>query len=268
MADILSEIMANKEKEIAEAMLVQPISNLVSTLNASRRNVRDFSSAIRKGDGNIAVIAEIKSHSPSAGTIIDPEYFYPSNIATEYERSGAAAISVLTDKRYFRGDLSHMRDARHCTNLPVLRKDFIISDYQVYESAYQDADAILLIAAAMPKGKLKQLYRLANQVGLHVLVEAHNESELEAALETGCHNIGINNRDINSQTVNLSVTERLVHLIPKNRTLVSESGIKTYEEVKKMKDVGVNAVLVGESLLRQADVGQALRELIGYAPAK
>lgn len=267
MTVTLAEILEHKRVEIEEAKQRLPMKRLLG-MTYSDRKVRDFSAALRK-DGRLALIGEIKSASPSAGIIINPSEFYPSDIALQYAKGGAAALSVLTDSKYFSGSFNHLSAARHATNLPVLRKDFIISEYQVYESAYHNADAILLIAAAMNKGKLRELYNLASaQLGMHVLIEIHAESELEEALRTGCQNIGINNRDLNTQTTDLGITERLAPKIPRDRTIVSESGIRTYEEIKRLNAFGVHAALVGESLLRQHNIEQAVQDLIGYELAK
>lgn len=219
---------------------------------------RDFWAAMKRE--GISLIAEVKKASPSAGLL--REDFVAAEIARIYERSGAAAISVLTDERFFQGSLSDLTDVRNAVELPVLRKDFIFDAYQVLESKVFGADAILLIARLLSVEELRKLHLLARQVDLDVLVEVHGEEDLAAALEIGGLFLGINNRDLETSEVDLSTTERLLAKIPEGKIIVSESGIRSRKEVKYLEDLGIDAVLVGEALMRCSDIGAKVRELI------
>jgi len=221
----------------------------------------DFASALR-GD-RIQLIAEVKKASPSGG-IIRPG-FNPVEIAKIYASNGASAISILTEARYFQGSLNHLRDIRNALGnkrLPLLRKDFISDPYQVYESLAYGADGLLLIVAILTPEKLEELLRLSHQLGMSCLVEVHNKAELEIALRSGARIIGINNRDLNTFTVDLTTTERLRLLIPQDRIVVSESGIKNHSDMEKMKKWGVDAVLIGESLMSATDIVAKMEELL------
>jgi indole-3-glycerol phosphate synthase len=218
-----------------------------------------FKKAISR-KGRINLIAEIKKSSPSQGIIRHD--FDPLSIALTYQASGACAISVLTDERFFDGKLEYVRMVKKRVTIPVLRKEFIIDEYQIYESAAVGCDAILLISNILTKEELGRFYHTAKQLGMDVLVEVHNEEELWKALDTPAGIIGINNRDLSNFNVDLSVTRRLIHLIPENRTIVSESGIRTYEDVMFLKSLGVNAVLIGETFMRADNIGNKIRELI------
>jgi len=213
-----------------------------------RDDLRNFWSALQRPDGKLAVIAEIKKASPSAGLIA--ESFDPVAIAQDYERAGAAAISVLTDKQFFQGTLDHLVDVRRAVALPILRKDFILDEIQVAESAAAGADAILLIVAALEQKQLVDLYAAAAKYRLDALVEVHTRAELDRALEMGAKIIGINNRNLATFDVDLSVTEELCKQVSDDVVLVSESGIKTAEDVARLQGCGVDAILVGEALMR------------------
>lgn len=220
----------------------------------------DFASALR--GNHIKLIAEVKRASPSQG-IIRPD-FNPVEIAQTYADNGAAAISVLTEAKYFQGSLDHLRDIRKALGdrLPLLRKDFIIDPYQVYESRAYGADSLLLIVAILTPGKLEALLGLSHELGMSCLVEVHNEAELEITLNSGAKVIGINNRDLSTFDVDLTTTKRLRLLIPQGRIVVSESGIKNRSDMEKMKWWGVDAVLVGESLLTAPDIRAKMKELL------
>lgn len=213
-----------------------------------RDDLRNFWSALQRPDGKLAVIAEIKKASPSAGLIA--ESFDPVAIAQDYERAGAAAISVLTDKQFFQGTLDHLVDVRRAVALPILRKDFILDEIQVAESAAAGTDAILLIVAALEQKQLVDLYAAAAKYRLDALVEVHTREELDRALEMGAKIIGINNRNLATFDVDLSVTEELCKQVSDDVVLVSESGIKTAEDVARLQGCGVDAILVGEALMR------------------
>jgi indole-3-glycerol phosphate synthase len=203
---------------------------------------------------------EAKKASPSAGIIAAD--FNPLSQAREYARGGAHALSVLTDEKYFHGHLSYLRQIREQVELPLLRKDFIVHELQVYESVVAGADAILLIVAALDDKKLRVLYDLAKTCQLDVLVEVHDLPEMERALELGAEIIGINNRNLKTFTVDLATTEELAEEIPSEAVAISESGIKTAEDVRRVRACGINAVLVGETLMRAKNVPEAIKELL------
>jgi len=220
----------------------------------------DFASALQ--GNHIKLIAEVKRASPTKG-IIRPD-FNPVEIAQTYAGNGAAAISVLTEAKYFQGSLDHLRDIRKAlgNRLPLLRKDFLCDPYQVYESRAYGADCLLLIVAILTPEKLGALLRLSHELGMSCLVEVHNEAELEIALNSGAKVIGINNRDLSTFDVDLTTTKRLRPLIPQDRIVVSESGIKNRSDMEKMKRWGVDAVLIGESLLSAPNIAAKMKELL------
>lgn len=207
------------------------------------------------------MVAEIKRASPSAGVIRTG--FDPAAIATSYERSGAACLSVLTDERYFMGGDGHLADARAATDLPALRKDFIVDPYQVYESRALGADCLLLIAAALDVSRLADLARLGSEIGLEVLIEVHDDHELEAALQLEAKLVGINNRDLATFQTSLETTVDLLDAVPEDVTVVAESGIRTPDDVRLLREAGVRAFLVGTAFLRESDPGKALERLFG-----
>ena len=212
----------------------------------------------------VGIIAEVKKASPSKGVICRD--FDPVEIARIYAASGASAISVLTEEKYFLGSLAYLkaiRDDLGSKRPPLLRKDFIIDPYQVYESRANGADALLLIAAILTPDKLKELLDLSHELGMECLVEVHNENEVEIALSAGAGIIGINNRDLKTFDVDIRTTERLRPLIPPDRLVVSESGIRGRDDMQKMKQWGVNAVLIGEALVSAPDIGAKMKELLG-----
>ena len=240
--NILDEIVENKIIQIKKEKIQIPLQNLI---NIEPRGVRDFQVALSASD--LAIIAEVKKASPSKG-LIDPN-FDPVKTALNYEKYGVNAISVLTEKKYFLGDDKNILLVKDKTSKPILRKDFIIDKYQIYQSYSLGADAILLIASVL-KDKLKSYYHLAKSIGLYCLVEVYDRFEIELALECGCKIIGINNRDLNNFSVDISTTEKLMKYIPKDKIVVSESGITSTADLKYLKSIGANAVLIGESFMR------------------
>jgi indole-3-glycerol phosphate synthase len=266
MANILNEIVAHKRIEVARARSAEPLESLRDRALASGRP-RNFFAAVTRDRQSINVIAEVKRASPSAGLI--REDFDPVALATSYADAGAAAISCLTDHRYFQGSLDFIAKIKQAVDLPVLRKDFIIDPYQVYQSRAAGADAILLIAECLAEGELVDLLILATELQLTVLLEVHEvESLLRVRPHVGFPHpkyclLGINNRDLRSMTTDLNHTLRLVDMVEDTSVLVSESGIRDHADVQRLRQAGVNIILVGEHLMRQDDVGQALRSLIG-----
>jgi indole-3-glycerol phosphate synthase len=266
MADVLAQIVMDKRREVAQAR--QKVSE--EELRLRIRDVeppRNFFAAVTRPKGELRVIAEVKKASPSAG-VIRPD-FDPVSIAKAYHQNGAAAISCLTDAKYFQGALEYIKLIKQAVPLPVLRKDFIIDPYQLYESRAAGADAVLLIAECLEEGELIDMLILATELRLTVLVEVHEvESLLRVRQHIGFPHpsyalLGINNRDLKTMTTHLSHTLRLLEMVENLDILVSESGIKTVEDVRRLRDAGVHRILVGEHLMRQPDVGLALKELIG-----
>ncbi|HEY8891807.1 MAG TPA: indole-3-glycerol phosphate synthase TrpC [Clostridium sp.] len=240
--NILDEIVENKVHQITVEKIDKPLENFI---NIETRVIRDFRQSLT-GNG-LSIIAEVKKASPSKG-LIDPN-FDPIKTALNYEKYGVDAISVLTEKKYFLGDDKNIRLVKEKTSKPILRKDFIIDKYQIYQSHFLGSDAILLITSVL-KDKLKSYFELATSLGLHCLVEVHNRVEIELALECGSKIIGINNRDLNNFNVDIHTTESLMKYIPKDKIIVSESGISSISDVKYLKSIEVNAVLIGESFMR------------------
>ena len=262
MSDILNKIVAVKREEVAAAIERKPLSAMRADAE-SRVLTRDFVGALRAkiAAGKPAVIAEIKKASPSKGVLRAD--FIPADIAQTYAEYGAACLSVLTDQQFFQGSIDFLKQARASCSLPVLRKDFMIDAYQVYESRVMGADCILLIAACLDDAQMKVMEVLAMSLDMAVLVEVHDEAELERALKLRTPLIGINNRNLNTFEVSLDTTLDLVGKIPADRLLVTESGIATLEDVQRMRDAKVNAFLVGEAFMRADDPGVALMQLFG-----
>jgi indole-3-glycerol phosphate synthase len=257
---ILGRIVEEKRRVVEEAKRVKPLAEL--TRETAGICVKSTFKKNIARPHQINVIAEIKKASPSKGILRGD--FNPAKIAVTYQANGACAISVLTDERFFEGRLDHIRKVKENISLPVLRKDFIIDEYQVYESVAAGADAILLIAEILSTNEISALYNTANSLGLDVLIEVHNEEDMEKALSTGGPIIGINNRDLHTFKVDLNVTKRLIRLIPQNRVKVSESGIKSHEDLMFLKSLGVNAVLIGEAFMEADDIAGKMREIIRY----
>lgn len=262
MSTILDKIVATKRTEIAAAKSARPIDQLRAQLSQAPP-VRDFLAAIT-APGPIKLIAEVKKASPSAGLI--REDFHPATIAKIYEKHGASCISVLTDEQYFQGHLDYLREVRAAVEIPVLRKDFILDEYQLVEARAAGADAVLLIAECLTPAELSELHTQANDLGLTALVELYEPDNLPAVLAAGAVLIGVNNRDLRTFEVNLHHTLDIRRQVPSDKLLVGESGIKTHDDVQLLADAGVNAILVGESLMREADIGKAVENLLGTAP--
>jgi len=262
MSDILNKIIAVKRQEVAEAVSRKPLPAMRKDAE-SRVATRDFVGALRAKitAGKPAVIAEIKKASPSKGVLRAD--FIPADIAQSYAEFGAACLSVLTDQQFFQGSIDYLKQARASCSLPVLRKDFIIDAYQVYESRVMGADCILLIASCLDDAQMKSFEALAMSLDMAVLVEVHDEAELERALKLRTPLIGINNRNLNTFEVSLDTTLSLMGKVPAERLLVTESGISTPADVKRLRDARVNAFLVGEAFMRADEPGEALAELFG-----
>jgi indole-3-glycerol phosphate synthase len=262
---ILDEILATKRDEVT--VLRQP-----STRSRIRRAaldappVRDFGAALRRDDGRLAVIAEIKRRSPSKGDLA-PD-LEPETTARLYEAGGAAALSVLTDNPFFGGTVGDMQTARDTTALPALRKDFVIDEIQVFETRGVGADAMLLIVAAFPPdGLMADLHAMAVELGLSVLVEAHSEEEVERALAIGARIVGVNSRSLHTFDEDLAVAERLAALVPDDRVRVAESAVRSVEDAKRMAEVGFDAVLVGEALVRASDPAALVGAMAAHSVA-
>jgi len=256
---ILDEIYKHKLGEVSEDKKRIPVEALKEQIK-ERQSTKSFGDAL-KSDNNIRIIAEIKKASPSLGII--REDFNPVEIARIYEAGGAAAISVLTDEKFFRGSLSYLTDVKKSVNLPILRKEFIIDSYQIYEARSAGADAILLIAALLSVKEMQNYLDLAGELGMDCLAEIHSEAELKQVLQTNAHIIGINNRDLATFKTDLGTTLRLIPMIPAEKIVVSESGIKSRADVEKLMKEGVDAILVGETLMKSDDISAKLRELLG-----
>ena len=257
---ILSEILAHKRREVRASMKRLPLDFVKTAALALPRKKNVFRKALRASK-KIGVIAEIKHRSPSKGLL--RKDFDPARIAKQYDKAGAAALSVLTDKKYFGGSPEFLVRVKRVTSLPVLRKDFILEDYQVYESRLLGADAILLIAGALSTGKMRSLYKTAKQLGLDVLFEVHSTVELKKVLPLKPTILGVNNRDLRTFKVDLKVTRELSRMIPRSILLVSESGIGSAADLRGLSAFGVRAVLVGEGLVREKNPGTALKRLLG-----
>ena len=256
MADILTEIAAYKRDFVARAQAARPLAE-VRAAAADEPEARDFAGAL--GLEGISLIAEIKKASPSKGVL--REDFRPAQIAASYERGGAACLSVLTDVDFFQGSDEYLQQARAACGLPVIRKDFIIDPYQVYEARRIGADCILLILACLGDAQFRELNDLAHQLGMDVLIEVHDAAELERALRVSNRLIGINNRNLRTFEVSLDTTLGLLERIPQDRLVVTESGIHTPDDVQLMRSHGVHAFLVGEAFMRVPDPGARLAEL-------
>ncbi len=260
MSDILRRIVAVKHEEIAAAQAARPLA-AVRAQAESRRDTRGFEAALRArlAAGQSAVIAEVKKASPSKGVI--REHFVPAEIAASYARHGAACLSVLTDAPFFQGSAAYLEQARAACALPVLRKDFMVDAYQVYEARAMGADCILLIAACLDDAQMADLEACAHGLGMDVLVEVHDGDELKRALALKTPLLGINNRNLRSFEVSLDTTLALLPRVPADRLLVTESGILAPDDVRRMRAAGVHAFLVGEAFMRAADPGAALSAL-------
>lgn len=255
---ILDDIVQAKREEIASRARLNPFASLRRQA-ASRQDHRPFSDALLTSP--ISLIAEIKKASPSAGII--RENFDVAAIAEAYEAAGASAVSVLTDERFFSGSLENLELARRASTLPLLRKDFIIHEYQVAEAGAAGADAFLLIAAILSKSQMEDYISLGTELGMEALVEVHQGKELDRAVDAGSRIIGINNRDLKTFHVDLNVSLELGKALPEDTIRVSESGIRSRSDVEELERHGFNAILVGETLMRGADPGEEARRLLG-----
>jgi indole-3-glycerol phosphate synthase len=257
---ILSRIIEDQRRVVEEAKRLTPPEELVkkaNTISAKSAFKRNLSRP-----RHINLIAEIKKASPSKGIIRGD--FNPVKIAITYEANGASAISILTNERFFEGKLEHIKSVKERVSIPILRKDFIIDEYQIYETVVAGADAILLIAEILSSAELARFHSMAKELGLDALVEVHNEENIEKALAANADIIAINNRDLHTFKVEIGVTQRLIRLIPREKVIVSESGIKTHEDVMFLKSLGVNAVLIGEAFMESDDIALKMREIMRY----
>lgn len=258
MPTILDKIVATKREEIATARRSRPLESLRGELPSSAAPL-DFVQALQ-GQGVPRLIAEVKKASPSAGVI--REDFDPVAIAKTYARHGASAISVLTDVPYFQGNLEFLVQIRREVSLPLLRKDFVLDEYQIVEARVAGADAVLLIAECLDRYELADLYATIRAHGMEALIELYEPANLDAVLATGCPVVGVNNRNLHTFEVRLEHTLELRQQIPENRLVVGESGIRSHDDVVRLGNGGVDAILVGESLMREADIGQAVDRLL------
>ena len=254
---MLNEIIARKKKGVEQRKKILPLAQLRKRI-AQRKPPLDFPLALQ--GKHIGLIAEVKQASPSRG-ILCPN-FNPTEMAITYAQGGANAISVLTEVNYFKGSIDHLAAIREMVKLPLLRKDFIFDPYQVYESRAYGADALLLIVAILNQEQLQGLLSLSHSLGLKCLVEVHNQTDVERALVSGAEIIGINNRDLNTFTVDINTTRQLRSLIPQQKIVVAESGIKNRNDIEKLVDWGVNAALVGEALVTANNILTRMKELM------
>lgn len=263
MPDVLARICGDVSADIAARKTKRGVDALKQEIASRGDAPRGFGYALKQASaaGRYGLITEIKKASPSGG-LIRPD-FDPAALARAYEAGGAACLSVLTERAHFQGDPEHLKAARAAVTLPVLRKDFILDPWQVYESRAMGADCILLIMAALTDAQARELEQVAMSLDVDVLVEVHDREELDRALLLETSLIGINNRNLKTLTTDLAVTEELAPLVPPDRFLISESGIRNTDDLRRLAAVGPNCYLVGESLMRQEDVTQAVRELLG-----
>lgn len=259
MSTILEEICDYKREVVKTAKGETPIGDLRDAID-KLEPPRDFRFALRKP--GLSLIAEVKKASPVKGRLRTDQDLPPAELAALYERCGASAISVLTEDKYFMGTLKDLANVRRTVRVPCLRKDFIVDEYQIYEARAAQADAILLIVRSLSDAQLKEYHEIATQLGMGVLVETHDAAEIERALAAGAHIIGINNRDLNTFEVNVDTTLELKKLVPGGNVLVSESGIHSRDEVRKLEDGGVDAVLIGEALVTSNDIRAKIYELL------
>ena len=257
--DILNVIVKKKAARLEQAKILLPLRELRQRLRDLEKP-RNFKGTIKRGDCHIKLIAEIKKASPSKGLI--RHGFDPLKIAAVYEKKPVSALSVLTEEDFFQGNLSYIKEIKEITLKPVLRKDFIIDEYQIYESRASGADALLLIASILDRNQAEDYLDLAGQLGLDVLFEIHDEDDLEKALLAHAAIIGINNRDLKTLKVDLSTTLRLRKDIPEDRVVVSESGIRNRNDVARLEDAQIDAMLIGTSLMEAEDIGKKIDELV------
>jgi indole-3-glycerol phosphate synthase len=257
---ILDKIVANKRTQLEIEKTVTTIEEVMKASEYTASTIRNFKEALNKN--TISIIAEVKKASPSKGII--RENFSPSAIAKVYEEIKIDAISVLTERKFFQGSDNYINVVKNVTSKPVLRKDFIIDEYQLYQAKAIGSDAVLLIVSILGDN-LKEFYNKAKEIGIHCLTEVHDRQELYKALEIGCDIIGINNRDLKTFNEDLKTTEKLIKYIPKDIIIVSESGIKSSEDIKYLKNLGVNAVLIGETFMKKIDNINEVQEFVRSA---
>jgi indole-3-glycerol phosphate synthase len=255
---ILKRIVEAKRKEVASLKEMTPLAQLENAIG-NLLPVRDFRGAI--SNARCSIIAEVKRSSPSKGRI--REEFDPVQIATLYQDNGAQAVSVLTDEAFFDGKGAYLSGIKKSVDLPLLRKDFIIDSYQIYETRFLGGDALLLIAGLLEQGQLQEYIDLSETLGLAPLVEVHTREELDKALAAGAGIIGINNRDLKTFSTDIKTTLELAPFIPRDRIVVTESGINTREDIEQLMEAGIHCFLIGEALMRAEDIGGKLRELMG-----
>lgn len=260
MTTVLDDIVTATRQDLELEWIDWKSLNRAARLRASRKPRFSFYSAIRSSEA-IRIIAEIKAASPSAGSIVDSPDI--TAISREYASAGAAAISVVTEPRYFKGSREWLHKAGSASGLPVVMKDFVIEPVQIYRAVAAGADAVLLLASLLDLSRLREFIALLDELGRDALVEVHNESELAKALEAGARIVGVNNRDLRDFTVNLEISERLAPLMPASVVRVAESGIRSAADVRRLASAGFHAFLVGEHLLRSTDRDSAIRELVG-----
>ncbi|WZL74088.1 indole-3-glycerol phosphate synthase TrpC [Clostridiaceae bacterium 35-E11] len=258
---ILEKIVAYKKKRLEEEKKIISFNKMISQIEKCDRT-RNFKQSI-KGKNGLSIIAEVKKASPSKGII--REDFHPISIAQCYEKNKVEAISVLTEEKFFQGKNQYVSEIRKLTSVPILRKDFIIDAYQIYQSKILGADAMLLIVGILSKKELVTFQRIAREIGLQCLVEVHDQLELDRTLDTGADIIGINNRNLKTFKTMIETTEKLIQFIPKDKVIISESGINTTKDMKFLKDLGVDGVLIGESLMRAKSISEKLITLRGHS---
>ncbi|WP_158743449.1 indole-3-glycerol phosphate synthase TrpC [Acidisphaera sp. L21] len=267
MPDVLARICSDMMREVAERRVAYPIETLRRKITDAG-SPRGFANALKEAvaSGRCGLIAEVKKASPSAG-LIRPD-FDPAAIAQAYEHAGATCLSVLTNAPYFQGEIAHLKTARAATRLPVLRKDFMVDPWQIYESRAMGADCVLIIMAAVTNAMAIEMEGIARSLEMDVLVEVHDQAELDRALGLQTPLIGVNNRNLKTMRTDLQTTIDLAPFVPPDRLLITESGIRDHHDVHRLGEVGAQCLLVGESLLRQADIGQAVHALLGTCAAQ
>lgn len=260
--DILKKIVAHKQEEVAGAKVAVPLNELKTRINELEDVPRGFERHLREAVASdwTAIIAEVKKGSPSKGVI--RKDFDPLEIAGIFQDNGATCLSVLTDEQFFLGHLRYLALIREAVSLPLLRKDFICDPYQIYEARAAGADAILLIASILDLNTLREFHGMAQEIHLDVLLEVHDETEMETALQTDCTLIGVNNRNLKTFVTDLGITGRLARMMPPDRLLVAESGINNRNDIDRLQANGARAFLIGEAMIREDDIGAKLQELI------
>lgn len=260
---LLDRIIKEKKEEIEQAKAKTSLAELMERASSCAGRLRGFKQAVSR-PGKINLIAELKQASPSKGLL--RQDFAPVKIAQEYEDSGAAALSILTDKKFFQGDIAYLKSVREAVSLPILRKDFIIDKYQIYESVCAGADSVLLIAQILSEEKLREFCQLCAELRLDAVCEVHSEEDLDKVLRQEIEIIGINNRALQTFKEDLQVSARLIKKIPQGKIVISESAIKTAQDVRYLQGLGVNAVLIGEAFMRSADIAAKVKELTPPTP--